>query len=80
MKMNMMMGGGMNKRNFDSNLKEGKLPEESSITFEGTFNEYYFNDLHKKLDEICYFEVSKALTINPVTKEDEKYVSLSFHS
>jgi Ca-activated chloride channel homolog len=76
----MAMMGGMNKRNFDSNLKEGKLPKESSITYEGTFNEYYFNDGHQSLEEICYLVTSKALTIDPLTKKEEKYISLTFHS
>jgi Ca-activated chloride channel homolog len=74
------MMGGMNKRNFDSNLNEGKLPKESSITYEGTFNEYYFNDGHQSLNEICYLVTSKALTIDPLTKKEEKYISLTFHS
>ena len=74
------LGGAQNKNAFDKNLSSGLLPPESSITYEGSFNEYYFNDNFEKLDELCYFQPSIAQSIDPLTDEIENYLSISLHS
>jgi Ca-activated chloride channel homolog len=72
--------GAQNKATFTEILNQGRLPHESSISFEGTFNEYYFNDEAPLLKEICYTKLSIAESTDPITKNQEKFISVSLHS
>eukprot|EP01080_Neovahlkampfia_damariscottae_P011420 gene11420-4587_t len=74
------LGGAQNKNTFDKNLAGGILPPLSSITYGGSFNEYYFNDNYNKLDEIFYFQPSIACSKDPLSEEMENYISITLHS
>eukprot|EP01080_Neovahlkampfia_damariscottae_P006847 gene6847-11008_t len=74
------MNGARNKGTFTQSLSSGSVPHESSISYEGTFSEYYFDDNSQKLQEVCYTTLSAAKTKDTFTGDNEKYISASFHS
>ena len=76
----MLFGGARNKGTFTQSLSSGGVPDESSITYEGTFAEYYFNDNSPNLKEVCYANISAAQTKDPLNGTEEKFLSASFHS
>eukprot|EP01080_Neovahlkampfia_damariscottae_P004925 gene4925-8513_t len=76
----MDLGGARNKATFTQSLSAGEIPDDTSISYEGTFSEYYFNDNTPKLKEVCYANISAAKIKDPFTGKDEKYISASFHS
>jgi Ca-activated chloride channel homolog len=73
--------GARNKGNFNHSLSTGNTPDESSITFEGTFSEYYFDDGAKKLKETCYAHYTTASNVQDIfTQKKENFISVSLHS
>jgi Ca-activated chloride channel homolog len=74
------LNGAMNVDSFRQNLENGKLPFKHSISTNGLFNEYYFNDGGKKTKELCSVHYSCATCENPSTNKTENYVAASLHS
>jgi Ca-activated chloride channel homolog len=75
------LNGARNKGNFNHSLSSGQTPDESSITYEGTFSEYYFNDGAKKLKETCYAHYTSASNVQDIFSEKkENFICVSLHS
>ncbi|MBR2744120.1 MAG: VWA domain-containing protein [Clostridia bacterium] len=76
------VGGASNTDSFRQNIKNGYLPLSTDITYNGLYSEYYFDtgDRAKKSDEMFYPSYSFAVSTNPLSKEQEYYMSIGLNS
>jgi hypothetical protein len=79
-RMGNTVNGAMNIDSFRQMLENGQIPSKTSISTNGLFNEYYFQDSGKKTKELCSVHYSCASCENPLTKKTENYVAASLHS
>ena len=79
--LGLSVGGAKNIKNFRENIKNGYRPKLSSITYEGIFNEYYFQtDYKQNKDDLVSPAYNYAVSFNPLTDEKEYYLSLGLSS
>lgn len=75
------VGGSKDVDNFRTNIENGYLPSIDSITYEGLFYEYLFETGEKQAcsDLFCP-RYAKAVSVNPLTGEEEYYLSVGLES
>lgn len=78
----MATGGAKDVDNFRENIKEGYLPDEDALTYEGIFYDYYFDtgDDRDDTDSLFYPSYSTAVTRHPLTDETEHYLTVGLNS
>lgn len=75
------VGGAKDIGNFRENIKQGYMPQASDLTPEGLFYEYYFETgQDKPCDQLFCPSYAKARSTNPLTGEDELYLSVGLNS
>lgn len=76
------VGGASNVDNFRENIKNNYLPITTDITYNGLYSEYYFDtgDQTKKSNEMFYPSYSCAVSTDPLSKEQEYYLSVGLNS
>lgn len=75
------VGGAKDVGNFRENIKQGFLPAESDITYEGLFYDYSFDTGQRQAcDELFCPSYARALVRNPVTNQEETYLSVGLNS
>ena len=75
------VGGANDINNFRENIKNNFLPLTTDITYEGLFYDYYFdtNQL-EECEKLFCPSYSYAMTQDPLSKENEYYLSLGLNS
>ena len=76
------VGGASNVDSFRENIKNDYLPITTDITYNGLYSEYYFDtgDQTKKSNEMFYPSYSCAVSTDPLSKEQEYYLSVGLNS
>lgn len=75
------VGGAKDIANFRENLKQGYLPLSSDITTEGLFYDYSFDTgLRQPCNELFCPSYARAITRNPLTNQNETYLSVGLNS
>ena len=76
------VGGASNVDSFRQNIKNNYLPLSTDITYNGLYSEYYFDTgvTTKKSDEMFYPSYSMAVSTDPISKEQEYYLSVGLNS
>jgi Ca-activated chloride channel family protein len=75
------VGGAKDIGSFRENIKNGFLPSESDITYEGLFYDYSFDTGQRQgCNELFCPSYARALVRNPVTNQDETYLSVGLNS
>ncbi len=76
------VGGASNVDSFRQNIKNNYLPLSTDITYNGLYSEYYFDTgvNTKKSDEMFYPSYSMAVSTDPISKEQEYYLSVGLNS
>ena len=79
--MGFSTGGAKDINNFRENIKQGYLPLFTDITYEGLFYDYYFDTGNKeKCDELFCPSYSSAISKDPISGEENYYVSVGLNS
>jgi Ca-activated chloride channel family protein len=74
-------GGAKDINNFRDNIDNDYLPISSDITYEGLFYDYYFDTGEKApCSQLFCPSYSKALSIDPISNEQEYYLSVGLNS
>lgn len=75
------VGGAKDIVNFRENIKNGFLPIESDLTYEGLFYDYSFDTGQRQpcTDLFCP-SYARAVVRNPVTNQEEMYLSVGLNS
>lgn len=77
-------GGAQNINNFRENIENGYFPLITDITYNGIFSEYYFDTSNEKVpennDDLFYPTYSSAISKDPLTGEEEYYLSVGLNS
>jgi len=75
------VGGAKDINNFRENIKNGYLPLLTDITYEGLFYDYYFDTGKVEAeDEMFYPSYSYASSNDPLSGEQEQYLSVGLNS
>jgi len=75
------VGGAKDINNFRENIKNGYLPLETDITYEGLFYDYYFNTtLNKECKELFCPAYSLAISKDPFSNQINHYLAVGLHS
>jgi len=75
------VGGAKDINNFRENIEWGYLPLVTDITYEGLFYDYYFNTGQTTAcDQLFCPSYTYAVTINPLTGEQEYYMTVGLNS
>lgn len=75
------VGGAKDIVNFRENIKNGFLPIESDLTYEGLFYDYSFDTGQREpCVELFCPSYARALVRNPVTGQEETYLSVGLNS
>lgn len=85
-RMGLAVGGAMDANNFRENIDNGYLPLPTDITYEGLFNEYYFDTGESLVDELMACDqlfcptYALAQSSNPLSEEMETFLSVGLTS
>lgn len=75
------VGGASNVDSFRQNIKNGYLPLSTDITYNGLYSEYYFDTgNNENSTDMFYPSYSFAVSTNPLSKEQEYYMSIGLNS
>lgn len=76
------VGGASNVDSFRQNIKNNYLPLTTDITYNGLYSEYYFDQgtVTRKSDEMFYPSYACAVSTDPISKEQEYYLSVGLNS
>lgn len=75
------VGGAKDIVNFRENIKNGFLPIESDLTYEGLFYDYSFDTGQRQpCTELFCPSYARAVVQNPVTNKEETYLSVGLNS
>ncbi len=75
------VGGAKDIVNFRENIKNGFLPIDSDITYEGLFYDYSFDTGQRQpCTELFCPSYARAVVRNPVTNQEETYLSVGLNS
>ncbi len=75
------VGGAKDIGNFRENIKNGFMPIDSDITYEGLFYDYSFDTGQRQVcNELFCPSYARALVRNPVTNQEETYLSVGLNS
>lgn len=77
------MVGSKDINNFRENIEKGYFPLETDITYEGIYYDYSFdtgNDNQNSSDKMFYPTYSTAISKDPISNENEYYVSVGLNS
>ncbi|MBU1108483.1 MAG: VWA domain-containing protein [Candidatus Riflebacteria bacterium] len=80
--MGLAAGGAKNVDAFRLNIQQNKLPDPSTITFEGLFYDYYFDTGlgENNPDWLFTPSYSAAKAVNPISGEIENFMSVGLNS
>jgi len=74
-------GGAMDANNFRDNIDEGYLPIPSDLSYEGLFNEYYFDTgSDRPCTSLFCPSYSSAVSADPLSDESERYLTVGLNS
>ena len=74
-------GGAMDANNFRENVDEGYLPIPSDLSYEGLFNEYYFDTgSDRACTSLFCPSYSTAISPDPLSGETERYLTVGLNS
>ena len=76
-------GGAGDVNNYRKNIENGYFPISSDITYNGLYSEYLFDtgkDENNKKDEMFYPTYSTAISKDPFSGQEEKYISVGLNS
>ncbi len=75
------VGGAKDINNFRENIKNNYMPVKEDITHEGIFYDYFFdNNITKKATHLFEPSYTSLKNRNPLTNEEELYLSLALNS
>ncbi|KAJ5075863.1 straightjacket isoform c [Anaeramoeba ignava] len=75
-----IMMGAQDIGNFRAQIEQTKTIDTNSITYKGIFSEYFFYYGKQEEKELLTTDTSTAITINPLTKEKEYFLSFGLKS
>lgn len=80
-KLGFSVGGAKDISSFRENIKNGYLPLETDLTYEGLFYDYSFETGQQKpcADLFCP-SYARAIVQNPITQKEETYLSVGLNS
>ena len=75
-------GGAKDVENFRENIENGYFPITTDLTYEGIFYDYYFDtgNSGEESDEMFYPSYSTAVSEDPISGEEEYYLSVGLNS
>ncbi|WP_135535235.1 vWA domain-containing protein [Halostella pelagica] len=74
-------GGAMDVNNFRDNIDEGYLPIPSDLSYEGLFNEYYFDTgSDRPCTSLFCPSYSTAVSSDPLADEPERFMTVGLNS
>ena len=75
------VGGAKDIANFRENIKNGFLPLETDVTYEGLFYDYSFDTGQRQAcNDLFCPSYARSLVRNPVTGQEETYLSVGLNS
>lgn len=75
------VGGAKDIANFRENIKNGFLPLETDVTYEGLFYDYSFDTGQRQTcNDLFCPSYARALVRNPLTGQEETYLSVGLNS
>ncbi|KAJ5069768.1 straightjacket isoform c [Anaeramoeba ignava] len=75
-----IMMGAQDIGNFRAQIEQTKTIDTNSITYKGIFSEYFFYCGKQEEKELLTTDTSTAITMNPLTKEKEYFLSFGLKS